>query len=113
MGKTRRNYSPEFKAEAVRIVREEEHSQGRVARNLGISETSISRWLKQANIDDGLGKPGDLTTDDKKELAALRKEVRILRQEREIQKMPPPSSPRRCRELLPVHRSEEGHLPHL
>ena len=80
MGKARRTYSPEFKAESGRIVREEKPSQGRVARDVGISETSISRWLKQANIDDGLGKPGELTTDEDKELAVLRKEVRILRQ---------------------------------
>jgi transposase len=86
MGKTRRRYNLEFKAEAVRLICEEKLSQTRVARDLGISETSISRWLQQARVDDDLGKPGELTTAEKKELRDLRKEVRILRQEREILK---------------------------
>ena len=86
MARKRRSYSAEFRAEAVRLVLEENLTRARVASDLGIPESSVSRWVKQAQIDAGQGKSGELTTDERSELARLRREVRILKQEREILK---------------------------
>ena len=86
MAHKRRRYSAEFRAEAVRLVLEENLTRSRVAQDLGIPESSVSRWVKQAQIDAGQGKAGELTTDERSELARLRRENRILKQEREILK---------------------------
>lgn len=57
-----------------------------VAHDLGLHPSSIYNWLKQAKVDAGKGPPGALTTDEKAELAALRKENRVLKMERDILK---------------------------
>lgn len=49
---------------------------------LGVSESSLWRWLKQADVDEG-AKPG-LTSDEREELAQLRRENRVLRMERDL-----------------------------
>lgn len=82
----RRQFTPEFKAEAVRLVVEEKRPVATVARELGIWGTSLSQWVEQAQADRGEGKPGALTSVEREELAALRREVRTLRMEREILK---------------------------
>lgn len=86
MGNERRTFGPEFRAEAVRLVLEEGLSQARVVKDLNISQSSLSRWVKQARIDAGQGAPEELTTTERSELARLRREVRILKKEREILK---------------------------
>ena len=55
-----------------------------VARELGISDQALRGWVRQAEIDAGHGKPGELTTQEREELSRLRREVKVLRQEREI-----------------------------
>ena len=57
-----KRYSPELKAEAVRLILEENMIQAQVSRDLGVSETSIGRWLTQAEVDTGRGPTGALTT---------------------------------------------------
>jgi transposase len=57
-----------------------------VARDLDIGPTCLSRWVKQAEVDDGKGAPGALTTAEKEELRKLRRRVRELEMEREILK---------------------------
>jgi transposase len=84
MPRTHPTYPPEFRAEAVRLVRSSGKSQAEIARDLGISHNSLRLWIKQARVDEGSA-PG-LTTDEREELRRLRREVRVLREEREILK---------------------------
>jgi transposase len=82
----RRSFSDEFKAGAVRLVLAEGKGITGVARDLGISVSGLGRWVEQARADQGKSKRGTLTSEEKEELARLRKEVRELRLEREILK---------------------------
>jgi transposase len=84
--KARRKFTPEFKAEAVKVATQPGQSIGNVAKNLDLTETALRSWVKQAATDAGNGSAGALTTAEKAELAALRKENRQLRMEREILK---------------------------
>ena len=82
----RRAFTPEFKAETVRLIRESGKSIGAVARELDLTETAVRDWVRQAEVDGGRGRPGALTTEEREELARLRREVRTLRMERDILK---------------------------
>ena len=82
----RSKYTDEFKAGAVRLVVAEGRSPASVASDLGVHAASVYNWVRQANVDAGSGPRGALTTDEKAELAALRKENRVLKMEREILK---------------------------
>ena len=82
----RRKFTPEFKAEAVKQVLDEKRSVSEVAKALGVWENSLSGWVERAKADRGEGPPGALTTEERAELAALRREVKTLRVEREILK---------------------------
>lgn len=82
----RRSFTAEFKAEVVKRVLAGGKSAGQVARDLDLTETAVRHWVKQAQVDVGKGPPGALTTAEKEELAQLRKEVRELREDREILK---------------------------
>jgi len=84
--RTRRHHSPEFKAETVRLVREGGRSVGQVARELGLDGSLLRTWIKQAVVDAGEGPAGALTSAEKEELSQLRREVKVLRMEREILK---------------------------
>lgn len=84
--RTRRNHTPEFKAETVRLVREGRRSVGQVAQEMQLADSLIRYWLRQADVDGGKGPPGAVTTSEKEELARLRREVKVLRMEREILK---------------------------
>jgi transposase-like protein len=84
--KKRRHFTPEYKAEVVRLVRTGGKTAGQVARDLELTETSVRAWVRQADIDDGKGSPGALTTAEREELAALRRENKTLRLERDILK---------------------------
>ena len=86
MGKKRRSFSKEFKLEAVKLVKEGGLSVARAAKDLGVYETSLRRWVKQSEIDQGKGPAGALTTAEKEELRRLRRENRTLRMEREVLK---------------------------
>jgi len=80
----RRGYPPEFRAEAVRLARSAGHTFDGVAHDLGITRESIRRWARQLDIDEGVA--DGLTTEERDELARLRRENRTLRLEREILK---------------------------
>ena len=82
----RRAFTKEFKAETVRLVRDSGKSVGAIARELDLTETALREWVRQAEVDAGRGRPGALTTDERAELAQLRREVRTLRMERDILK---------------------------
>jgi transposase len=78
-------YTPEFKAEAVRLVRSTPSKPAsQIARELGVSDNALRSWVKQAQIDQG--EREGLTTEEREELRRLRKEVKVLPQEREILK---------------------------
>src|SRR4029450_1309681 len=84
--RTRRSFTEEFKASAVRLVLEEGKSVGAAARDLDLTESSLRNWVERARADRGTGKPGALTSAEREELTRLRKENRILQEEREILK---------------------------
>jgi transposase len=81
----RRSFSDEFKAGAVRLVLDEGKTISQVARDLDITVSSLRGWVEQARADRSKGKTG-LTTEERAELARLKKEVRELRIERDILK---------------------------
>lgn len=82
----RRKFTPEFKAEAVRIVRTSGKSVHLVARELDLTETCLRSWVQQAEVDTKKDPNGDLTTDERAELVRLRRELRTVEQERDFLK---------------------------
>jgi len=79
--KKRRTFTAEQKAEAVKIFRESGKPLTRVATDLGLSHTALRSWVKQAEIDEGKGPAGALTSEEKAELSRLRRENKQLTQE--------------------------------
>jgi transposase len=84
MGKQR--YSKEFKTEAIKLLRESDKPIGQLAKTVGVSAKSLRDWAKQAAIDGGKGVPNALTSEEKADLAKLRRENRELRRERDFLK---------------------------
>jgi len=83
--RARRQFSEEFIVGAVRLVVDEGKTVGAVARELDLTPSSLANWVRQARADRSQGKSG-LTTEERAELARLRKEVRELRMERDVLK---------------------------
>src|SRR6186997_3633214 len=81
----RRQFTDEFKASAARLVLDEGKTVGAAARDLDLTETALREWVKRARADRTHGRTG-LTTAEREELARLRKENRILQEERDILK---------------------------
>jgi transposase len=81
--RSRRQFTDEFKASAVRLVLDEGKTVGAAARDLDLTETALREWVRRAQADRSKGRTG-LTLAEREELARLRKEVRELRTEREI-----------------------------
>ena len=77
-----KKYPPEFKADVARVARRGDVPLAAVAADFAVSEESVRRWKRQAEIDDGR-KPG-LTTAEQAELVELRRRARRLEQENEI-----------------------------
>jgi transposase-like protein len=84
--RTRRVHTREFKAETVALLRAGGRNVAQVARDLGLADSLLHTWLRQADVDAGNGPTGALTTAEKEELSQLRREVKVLRMEREILK---------------------------
>ncbi len=82
----RRTFSKEQKADAVRLVRVSGESIPQVAKDLGLCEGSLRSWVKQADIDNGKGPMGAMTSAEREELRRLRKENRVLKMERDFLK---------------------------
>ena len=80
----RRAFTPEFKAEVVELCRRGDRSIGQVARDLDLTETAVREWVRRADID--AGRREGLTTEERQELTRLRRENRVLREERDILK---------------------------
>ncbi len=81
MGSNQQHYSEEFRAEAVRLVATSGQSIRSVAKDLGISDESLRRWIASAH-ERPAGMP--LGSDERAELEALRRRVKVLETEREI-----------------------------
>src|SRR5712691_3313799 len=84
--RTRRAFSDELKAETVKLVRGSDKSIAAIARELDLTETALRAWVRQAEVDAGRGRAGALTTDEREELARLRRDVKRLQMERDILK---------------------------
>jgi transposase len=84
--RTRRSFTDEFRAGAVRLVLEEGKTVAQVARDLDLTETAFRNWVEKARADKSKGKSGVLSTPEREELARLRKENRVLQMERDILK---------------------------
>ncbi len=82
MPRTRPAYPAEYKAELVRLVREEGRTPADLAREFEPTGQSIASWVAQAEIDGGARE--GLTSDEKAELKRLRAEVRVLRMEKDL-----------------------------
>jgi len=82
----RRAFTEEFKAETVRLIRESGKPIAVVARELGLTESAVRVWVRQAGIDAGHGPAGALTSEEREELGRLRRELRTARMERDILK---------------------------
>jgi transposase len=81
----RRQFTDEFMAGAVRLVLDEGKKVGAVARDLDLTPSSLANWVRHARADRTKGRTG-LTTAEREELARLRKENRVLAEERDILK---------------------------
>ena len=84
MPRTKPAYPPEFKAEAVRLVGSGDRSLSRLAKDLGVADQTLRNWMRHAEVDGGVRDA--LAPSEREELRQLRREVRTLRQEREILK---------------------------
>ena len=79
-----RPHPPEFRQRAVELARLREKPIAKIAEDLGIAESCLRNWMKQADIDDG--RRNGLATDERAELVQLRRELRTAKMEVEILK---------------------------
>src|SRR5215203_4435329 len=84
--RARWSLSPEFKAEIVELCQRGDRSIGQVARDFDLTETAVRAWVRQAERDAGSRGDGGLTSAERQELSALRRENQRLRQDVEVLK---------------------------
>lgn len=90
MVRKRPTYTPEFKAEAVRLAHVGDKSVSQVAQDLGISETTLREWMERAErLKAAVAPTGQLSADERQELQRLRRENARLQMERDFLKMSP------------------------
>ena len=82
MSETKPQYPPQFKAEAVELVRSSDRSISQIAKDLGVSGNSLRNWVKQSEIDQG--EREGLTTEEREELRKLRRENKVLKQDKRV-----------------------------
>jgi transposase-like protein len=107
MKKTRRTYTSEFKLEAIRLSETSGKSDAQIERDLGISPSCLYRWKKEFAQDGEHAFPGrGRLTPDQEQLRQLEREVKLLRQERDILKRS-----RRCFASSPSSRTQTNEIP--
>ena len=74
----------EFRRRAVELARQRDKPIAQIAKDLGVAESGLRRWMAQADIDEG--KREGLTSEERKELVELRRQKRVLELEVEILK---------------------------
>ena len=84
MKRPRRSFTAEYKAEVVALYRTTDKAVTEIAKELDLTPSAVQRWVHQAEVD--AGQRAGLTTNEREELAYLRRENRILREERDILK---------------------------
>jgi transposase len=84
MPKTRPPYPEEFRREAVALIRSGQRTLAEASESLGVSQQTLRNWLKQEAVD--AGREVGVSSEEREELRRLRRENRILREEREILK---------------------------
>jgi transposase len=84
--KTRRSYTETFKEEAVRLVRESGQPVTHVARDLGIADHLLYRWRAEQQQAEGRGQSRQSLRAEQAEVAQLRRENAVLKQERDFLK---------------------------
>lgn len=77
-------HPPEFRQRAVDLARERTKPIGQLAKDLGISESCLRGWVARADVDEG--RREGMTSAERDELVALRREARTLKMENEILK---------------------------
>ena len=82
----RRAFTPEFKADAVRLCHVGDRSIAQVAKDLDLTETALREWVARAAVDAGKAAPPSLTSTEREELQKLRRDTKRLLVEREILK---------------------------
>jgi transposase len=82
--KSKPPYPPEFRREALELIRISDKPIAQTAKDLGVTDQTLRNWKRQAEID--AGKAEGLTTDERAELRELRRRVRTLEMEREVLK---------------------------
>lgn len=80
----RRSFTPEFKADIVERCTKGDRSIGQVARDFDLTESSVRRWVEQAEID--AGRREGLTTEEREEMTRLRRENKSLREDVDVLK---------------------------
>ena len=83
MPRTRPPYPPEFRAEAVELIRSGTKRLAELSRDLGVADQTLRNWVRQTDLDSGRRHDG-LTTHEREELRRLRSENRTLRMERDL-----------------------------
>ena len=81
----RRSFTPEFKAEIVELCQRGDRTVRQVSQDFDLTETAVRDWVKQAELDTGARSDG-LTSDERAELAQLRRENRRLREDVDVLK---------------------------
>ena len=85
--KAKKNYTKEFKEEAIKLMKEEGYSQREVSKRLGISHSTLYRWEKELIKKDSKSSLSkNIISIEQKELDGLYKEIKRLKTEREILK---------------------------
>ena len=84
MPRSKPPYPPEFRREALELLKLSGKPVSQVAKDLGVSDQTLFNWRRQAQVDEG--KREGLTTEERDELRRLRKENRTLQMEKEILK---------------------------
>jgi transposase-like protein len=83
-GERRGRYPKEFRRDSAALVIDQKRTVADVARSLGVNEQTLGNWVRQERVD--RGEREGLTSSEREELTQLRREVRQLRQERELLK---------------------------